>query len=97
MSYSMVRTHKYLFFLGRMVLEWRECEHEDVDRAVHQGCKHSIRATKAWNIQVLEPWEFEISTKALANVLRLLGSRQGGIHSIWDAVETQGRGYLLHY
>ena len=34
MSKFMVKSHKILIFLSRMVLEWREFEHEDVDRIV---------------------------------------------------------------
>ena len=30
----MVKTHKILIFLSKIVLEWRECEDEDVDRVV---------------------------------------------------------------
>ena len=29
-----VNTHETLMFLCSMVLEWRECEHEDVERVV---------------------------------------------------------------
>ena len=34
MSNFMVKYDKNSVFLGRMVLEWREHEHEDVDREV---------------------------------------------------------------
>ena len=34
MSNFRAKSHKTLVFLGRMVLEWREHEHEDVDRVV---------------------------------------------------------------
>ena len=49
------------------------------------------------SLSFLEPWELEISTKTLANVCGLLGSRHGGIYVRWDDIETQGRVYLLHY
>ena len=32
----MEKYHQNPFLFYRMVLEWRECEHEDVDREVHQ-------------------------------------------------------------
>ena len=31
----MVISHLFFVLFGRMVLEWRECEHEDVDMEVH--------------------------------------------------------------
>ena len=35
MSILMIKTHIILVCLRRMLLEWRECEHEDFDRVVH--------------------------------------------------------------
>ena len=58
MSKFMVKTHKILIFLSRMVLEWREREHEDVDRAILGYVnypKSLIRCGlyKFWNLGVL--------------------------------------------
>ena len=55
MSYSIVKTHIFFVFLGRMVLEWRENEHEDVDRAVHgdtnaQKALQRFALYKFWNL-----------------------------------------------
>ena len=55
MSYSMVKTHKSLVFLGRMLIEWREHEHEDVDRAFHgdantQQALQRCVLYKFWNL-----------------------------------------------
>ena len=36
----MGKTHNFLVFLGRMVLEWREGEHEYVDRVVHDDINY---------------------------------------------------------
>ena len=55
MSYSIVKTHNFFVFLGKMVLEWREHEHEDVDREIH-GDENSQQALqrcvlyKFWNL-----------------------------------------------
>ena len=58
MSNFMVKSHKNSFFLGRMVLEWRECEHEDVDKEILGDVKaqQSLRRCglyKFWNLRVL--------------------------------------------
>ena len=58
MSNFMVKSHKKMVFLGRMVLEWRECEHEDVDREVisEVNAKQALRRCglyKFWNLGCL--------------------------------------------
>ena len=51
----MVKTHIFLVSFGRMVLEWRENEHEDVDRAVHgdENAQQALQRCvlyKFWNL-----------------------------------------------
>ena len=69
-----------------MVIEWREREHDDVDRVMHgdlptQKALKRCEIYKFWNIESMR------DQPRLLQILILLGSKYISIQAIWDALK----------
>ena len=96
---TMENSHQIWCFLGRMVLEWHECEHEDVDRDV-QGDMVVQQALRACGLYKF--WHLG-SLRDKPRLLQMLidywdpNTEAFQLDGISLRVKTRGRGCILHH
>ena len=83
-----------LNFMCRMVLEWREHEHDDVEGAVRVDlmAQQALRACGLYNF-----WWLKSQAKTIADVGGLLGFILRVILDRWDVPHHRGGGHILYY
>ena len=60
-------------WVGKMVLEWRQREHEDMDREAMRGSPTLQSFTNKWLAQVLLRIQYESTSSSIGNSIGLLG------------------------